>query len=88
LKTLLQSNLVNILQKHSDINTKAVFPAYEVSVFLCVMNVYFLNVFVYIFMYVVSACMFSFAGIRYTSLSVVSFECYGLLGLCKECTPE
>jgi hypothetical protein len=33
-------------------NTKEDFPTYEVFVFLCVMNSYFLNVFMCLFMYV------------------------------------
>jgi hypothetical protein len=47
---------VNLCTEAFRYNTKVVFPAYEVFVFLCVMNGYSLNVFLYLFMYVVDVC--------------------------------
>jgi hypothetical protein len=80
---------VNICTDTFRYNTKAVFPTYEVFVFLCVMNGYSLNIFLYLFMYVVDVCnqvTFAILGILLYLGQILSSS--GLSGLCKECTPE
>jgi hypothetical protein len=88
LKTLLQSSLCKSLYKTIQINTKAVFPAYEVFVFLCVVNVYSLNVFCVYLCMLLDACMFPLQELDRILYLCEFLSSSGLLGLCKECTPE
>jgi hypothetical protein len=54
-------------------NTKAIFLAYEVYVFLCVVNVYSLNAFYFYLCMLLDACMFPLQELDKNSL-YVDFE--------------